>query len=113
MVPSDRIYFRLKIWFWKLAIMMFASSLLSLMPTISVVLAIDINGGPRPDNIKGTTKDDDIRGHNGDDIIDGLQGNDEIQGEQGNDILNGSEGMTIYPVAPASIRWMVGREMMN
>lgn len=51
---------------------MFASSLLSLMSTISVALAIDINGGPGPDNIKGTTKDDGIRGHNRDDIIDGL-----------------------------------------
>jgi hypothetical protein len=69
-----------------------ALALLALLVFPAIVLAQDIDGTRRADNLVGTAGPDRIRGFGGADRIRGRGGNDRLNGGAGNDTISGDAG---------------------
>jgi serralysin len=62
------------------------------LPTVSISLAKNLQGGSGDDTLEGAGANDKLYGNGGNDTLIGNGGNDLLDGGDGNDILDGGEG---------------------
>jgi hypothetical protein len=84
------------------SVLIVATMLLGGMLLSGVVLAKDIIGGPRDDQLSGTNNADLIKGNEGADNIDGKNGEDTISGGKGRDSMRGGRAGDVVGGGPAS-----------
>jgi VCBS repeat-containing protein len=84
------------------SVLIVATVLLGGMLLSGVVLAKDIIGGPRDDQLSGTNNADLIKGNEGADNIDGKNGEDTISGGKGRDSMRGGRAGDVVGGGPAS-----------
>jgi len=68
------------------------ASILTLIPTTGIALAVTLPGTNGDDDLRGTNSPDTIDGKGGDDLIYGYGGSDKLYGGRGNDRIKGGTG---------------------